>query len=109
MTADPQPRPAPDPEPEPREDVLAWLAALADADAPPGEDDYARWPGPGADSGDDTTCPAELAHLSPPELEELLTAVPVPVPEFGPAGMVDRDRAGRRPGFADGGVLDTLD
>src|SRR5260370_32339404 len=106
MTPDPQPQP----ERESPEEFLAWLAALTDADAPPDEQDYARWPDPGADPDCDTSCPAELAGLSPPELEELLTAAPVPapVPEFGPAGMVERDPAGRRPGFAAGGVLATL-
>ena len=31
------------------------------------------------------------------------------MPEFGPAGMVQRDGTGQGAGFADGGVLDTLD
>ena len=40
MTADPQPAP----EPQSQDILLARLAALTEADAPPDEQDYARWP-----------------------------------------------------------------
>ncbi len=102
MAADPQP----DPQWESQEEILlAAVASLADAHAPPGEQDYARYPDPDTDTG----CPAELAGLTGPELDQLLAAAPAPVADFGPAGMLDRDGTGRGAGFADGGVLDTLD
>ena len=101
-TAASQPEPGSQPEPESRDLLLARLAALTDADAPPDEQDYARWPG--ADSG----CPAGLAQLTGPELEELLAAAAGPVPEVIPAGCLPRDGTGGGAGFADGGVLDVL-
>jgi hypothetical protein len=105
MAAGPQPQPEqqPHPEPEPGDVWLARVAALDDADAPPGKDDYARWPDP----DHDTSRPAELAGLSPAELDELLTA-PVPAAEVIPAGCLPRDGTGGGLGFADGGALDVL-
>ena len=53
-------------QPESQDDILAAaLAALTDADIPPGEHDYASWPDP------DTGRPAELAGLIAAELEQL--------------------------------------
>ena len=87
--------------PRSQEDILAEeLAALPDI-PPPGEDD---WPDP----EDDTSCPAEYAHLAFPEIDELLAAQPGPVPEVWPAGCLPRDGSGRGAGFADGGALDVL-
>jgi hypothetical protein len=89
-------------DPRSQEDIPAEeLAALLDL-PPPGDDD---WPDP----EDDTSCPAEYAHLTFPEIDELLDAQPAPVPEFGPAGCMPRDGTGRGAGFADGGALDTLE
>ncbi len=92
----------PQPEPESQDLLLTRLAALTDADAPPDEQDYARYPDA------DTGCPAELAQLTGPELEELLAAAPGPVPEVIPAGCLPRDGTGGGAGFADGGALDVL-
>jgi Domain of unknown function (DUF222) len=105
----PQPQPGSQPGPELQEEMpLAAVAALTEADAPPDQDDYARWSDPEADS----ICPAELAQLSPAELDELLS-----VPAVGtvgtagplPAGWWRRDGTGGGTGFADGGVLDVLE
>ena len=90
-------------QPESQDDILAAaLASLTDADAPPDEQDHASWPDP------DTGRPAELAGLITAELEQLIAAVPAPVPEVIPAGCLPRDGTGRGTGFADGGPLDVL-
>ena len=89
-------------QPESQDDILAAaLAALTDADIPPGEDGWAL-PDP------DTGRPATLAGLTAAELEQLLAAVPAAVPEVIPAGCLPRDGTGRGTGFADGGPLDVL-
>jgi hypothetical protein len=92
--------PAADPQPESWQECLARTAALTTADIPP-EDD---WPDP----DDDTSCPAGYAHLTFPQIDELLDARPAPVPEVWPAGCLPLDGSGRGAGFADGGALDTL-
>jgi hypothetical protein len=95
--------PAAAPQPESQEDILAAaLAALTDADIPPGEAGRAL-PDPDYDR------PAELAGLSAAELEQLLAAAPEPVPEVIAAGFLPRDGSGRGAGFADGGELDVLE
>jgi hypothetical protein len=77
-------------DPRSQEDILAEeLAALPDV-PPPGEDD---WPDP----EDDTGCPAGYAHLTFPEIDELLAAQPAPVPEVWPARRDDLDQPGRPP------------
>ena len=74
--------------PQSQEEILAEeLAALPDV-PPPGDD----WPDP----NDDTSCPAEYAHLTFPEIDELLAAQPGPVPEVWPAGCLPRDGCERR-------------
>jgi len=80
--------PASDPQPESWAECLSRMAALTTADLPPGDD----WPDP----GDDTSCPAEYAHLAFPEIDELLAAQPGPVPEVWPAGCLPRDGSERR-------------
>ncbi len=88
-------------EPESQQDILAAdLAALTDADVPPGEGDWAPDPGTGR--------PAELAGLTAGELAELIAAAPVPVAGPLPAGCLPRDGTGFGAGFADGGELDVL-
>ena len=89
-------------QPQSQEDILtADLAALTDADIPPGEADRAV-PDP------DTGRPAALAGLSAADLEELIAAGPVRVAGPIPAGCLPRDGTGRGAGFADGGQLDVL-
>jgi hypothetical protein len=112
-----------------QEDILlAAVAALTDADAPPDEDDYARWPDP------EYTPSGELAALTDAEFADLLAGpppAPAPLPgwpltyltpaaslrpgaaETGggwpwPAGFEPRDGSGGGLGFADGGALDVL-
>ena len=94
--------PAAAPRPESQEDILeAMLAALTEADIPPGEDELCC-PDP------DTGRPVELAGLTTADLERLLAAVPAPVAGPLPAGCLPRDGTGRGAGFADGGALDVL-
>ncbi len=116
--------PAANPQPESQDDILAAAAAsLTDADAPPDEQDYARWPDP------EYAPPAALDDAGLAELLAGPPAAPAPpgwpltyqtpagslAPDRAagagwpwPAGFEPRDGTGGGCGFADGGALDVL-
>jgi Domain of unknown function (DUF222) len=94
---------AADRQPPSRDDILETALAALTEDGIPPDEECLGWPDP------DCGPPPELAGLSTPELDELITAQPAPVAEIGPAGFLPRDRSGGGYGFADGGELDVLD